>query len=50
MSIDETIFYLKSMYSRHNEETSTFINDIPTEEPTIWKLFQNVSKMMKVRL
>ena len=35
VSIDETIFYLKSMYSRHNEEARTFINDIPTERPTI---------------
>ena len=34
MNIDEIIFYLKSMYSTHNEEPKTFIDDIPTEEPS----------------
>ena len=32
MSIDEIIFYLKSMYSTHNEELRTFIDDIPTND------------------
>ena len=39
VNIDEIIFYLKSiqsillkMYSTHNEEPRTFIDDIPTEE------------------
>ena len=34
VNIDEIIFYLKSMYSTHNEEPKTFIDDIPTEEPS----------------
>ena len=32
VNIDEIIFYLKSMYSTHNEEPKTFIDDIPPEE------------------
>ena len=34
VNIDEIIFYLKFMYSTHNEEPRTFINNIPTEEPS----------------
>ena len=34
VNIDEIIFYLKSMYSTHNEEPKTFIDDIPIEEPS----------------
>ena len=34
MNIDEIIFYLKSMYSTHNEDPRTFIDDIPTNEPS----------------
>ena len=34
VNIDEMIFYLKSMYSTHNEEPRTFIDDIPTDEPS----------------
>ena len=34
VNIDEIIFYLKSMYSTHNEEPRTFIDDIPTDEPS----------------
>ena len=34
VNIDEIFFYLKSIYSTHNEEPRTFINDIPTEEPS----------------
>ena len=34
VNIDEIIFYLRSMYSTHNEEPKTFIDDIPTEEPS----------------
>ena len=32
MNIDEIIFYLKSMYSTHNEEPRIFIDDIPVDE------------------
>ena len=32
VNIDEIIFLFKSMYSAHNEEPRTFINDIPTKE------------------
>ena len=31
-NIDEIIFYLKSMYSTHNEEPRNFIDDIPVDE------------------
>ena len=34
VNIDEMIFYLKSMYSTHNEEPRTFIDDIPTDGPS----------------
>ena len=34
VNIDEIFFFLKSIYSTHNEEPRTFINDIPTEEPS----------------
>ena len=34
VNIEEIIFYLKSMYSTHNEEPRTFIDVIPTEEPS----------------
>ena len=34
VNIDEIIFYLKSMYSTHNEEPRTFIDDIPTDGPS----------------
>ena len=34
VNIEEIIFYLKSMYSTHNEEPKTFIDDTPTEEPS----------------
>ena len=30
VNIGEIIFQLKSMYSTHNEEPRTFIDDIPT--------------------
>ena len=33
-NIDEIIFYLKSMYSTHNEKPRTFIDDIPPDEPS----------------
>ena len=32
VNIDEIIFYLKSMYSTHNEEPRNFIDDIPVDE------------------
>ena len=38
------------MYSTHNEETRTFINDIPTEEPSfeaMTKYFKFFSKSIK---
>ena len=31
VNIDEIIFYWKSMYSTHNEESTTLVDDIPTE-------------------
>ena len=34
VNIDEIIFYLKSMYSTHNEEPRTFIDNIPTDGPS----------------
>ena len=34
VNTDEIIFYLESMYSTHNEEPRTFIDDIPTDEPS----------------
>ena len=34
MNTDEIFFYLKSMYSTHNEEPITFIDDIPTDDPS----------------
>ena len=34
VNIDEIIFYLKSMYSTHNKEPRTFIDDILTNEPS----------------
>ena len=51
MNINGIIFSLKSMYSTHNEETRTFINDIPTEEPSfeaMTKYLQTFSKYIKV--
>ena len=33
VNIDEIISYLKSMYSTHDEEPRTFIDDIPTYAP-----------------
>ena len=54
VNIDEILFYLKSIYSTHNEEPRTFINDIPTEEPSFeamtnyLKTFQNQSRKMKI--
>ena len=32
VNIDEIIFYLKSMYSTHNEKPRIFIDDIPVDE------------------
>ena len=32
VNIDEIIFHLKSMYSTHNAQPRTLINDIPTKE------------------
>ena len=46
-NIDKIIFYLKSMYSTHNEEPRTFIDDIPTDKPS-FEATTNVSKMMKI--
>ena len=34
MNIDEISFYLESVHSTNNEEPRTFINDVPTEEPS----------------
>ena len=34
VNIDEIIFYLESMYQTHNEKPRTFIDDIPTNEPS----------------
>ena len=34
VNIDEIISYLKSMYSTHNEQARTFIDDILTNEPS----------------
>ena len=34
VNTDEIIFYLKSMYSTHNEEPITFIDYIPTDDPS----------------
>ena len=34
VNIDEIISYLKSMYSTHNKEPRTFIDDILTNEPS----------------
>ena len=54
VNIDEIFFYLKSIYSTHNEEPRTFINDIPTGEPSFeamtnyLKTFQNQSRKMKI--
>ena len=35
------------MYSTHNEEPRTFIDDIPTGKPS-FEAMTNVSKMMKI--
>ena len=43
VNIDEMIFYLKSMYSTHNEEPRTFIDDIPTKEPS----FEAITNYLK---
>ena len=43
VNTDETIFYLKSMYSKHNEEPMTFIDDIPTKEPS----FEEMTNYLK---
>ena len=43
VKIDEIIFYLKSIYSTHNEEPRTFIYDIPTEEPS----FEAITNYLK---
>ena len=42
VNIDE-LFYLKSMYSTHNEKPRTFINDIPTEAPS----FEAITNYLK---
>ena len=34
VNIDEIVFYLESMYQTHNEKPRTFIDDIPTNEPS----------------
>ena len=43
VNTDETIFYLKSMYSKHNEEPRTFIDDISTKEPS----FEEMTNYLK---
>ena len=43
VNTDETIFYLKSMYWKHNEEPRTFIDDIPTKEPS----FEEMTNYLK---
>ena len=51
VNIDEVIFHLKSVYSTHNEEPKTFIDDIPTDEPSfeaMTKHLKTFSKMMKI--
>ena len=35
VNIDGIIFYLKSMYSTHNEEPRSFTDDIPTNESSL---------------
>ena len=47
MNNDEIIFYLKSMYSTHNEDPRTFINDIPTEEPSFEKITNYLKAFLK---
>ena len=43
VNIDEIIFYLESMYQTHNEKPRTFIDDIPTNEPS----FETMSNRIK---
>ena len=50
-NIDEIIFYLKSTYWTHNEEQRTFIDNIPTEEPSFEEMtnyLKTFSKYIKV--
>ena len=43
VNIDEIIFYLKYMYSTHDGEPRSFIDDIPTDEPS-FETMTNFSK------
>ena len=50
VNIGEIIFQLKSMYSTHNEEPRTFIDDIPTKEPSFYVMtnyLKNFPKYIK---
>ena len=50
VNIDKIVFYLKSMYSTHNEETRTSIENIPTDEPSFEAMtshLKNFSKCIK---
>ena len=50
VNIDKIVFYLKSMYSTHNEETRTFIENIPTDEASFEAMtshLKNFSKCIK---
>ena len=46
MNNDEIFFYLNSMYSTHNEDPRTLINDIPNEEPS----FEEITDYFKTFL
>ena len=47
MNIDEIFFYLKPMYSAHNEEPRTFINNIPTDEPSFEAMTNHLKTFSK---
>ena len=47
MNIDEMIFYLKSMYCTHNEESKIFFDDIPTGEPSFEAMTNHLKSFSK---
>ena len=47
VNIEETAFYLKSQYLEHNSEDTTFIPNIPTEEPSFEAVTDNLKTFSK---